>query len=348
MTHASGFGPVRPMTSRQRVLAALRREPVDRTPACNPTSVATVELMDRVEAPFPQANREPELMARLGATSYTELGFDTIMPVFSIIQESSALGCRIQWEQKDNWPTVKMQEPIWERPEDIRIPPDLLTHPDTRCVLDAIRLLRRRYGDDVAIIGKTMGPWSLGYHCFGVEPFLLLSLDDPDSIRAILDQLKEVTVQFGLAQIEAGADALTLPDHATGDLVSAEYYARYLQDLHAEFAQRLPIPLILHICGRTLDRMEYIAQTGVSAFHFESKNTPAESMAVVGDRMALVGNVNNPVTLFSQGPEQVRDEVVANLEAGVQLVGPECAIPLQTPIENLRAIPAALAAAAGC
>ena len=54
------------MTSRDRVLAALRRDEVDRTPICNPTSVATVELMDLVDAPFPQANREPELMARLG------------------------------------------------------------------------------------------------------------------------------------------------------------------------------------------------------------------------------------------------------------------------------------------
>ena len=108
---------VPPMTSRQRVLAALRREPVDRTPVCNPTSVATVELMDLVDAPFPDANRVPELMARLAATSYTELGFDSIMPVFSIIQESSALGCKIQWEQKDNWPTVKMREPIWQHPE---------------------------------------------------------------------------------------------------------------------------------------------------------------------------------------------------------------------------------------
>ena len=68
------------MTSRQRVLAALRREPVDRTPVCNPTSIATVELMDLVDAPFPDANRKPELMARLAATGYTELGFDTIMP----------------------------------------------------------------------------------------------------------------------------------------------------------------------------------------------------------------------------------------------------------------------------
>ncbi len=85
------------MTGRERVLAALRLLPVDRTPVCNPTSVATVELMDLVDAPFPAANRNPELMARLAATGYTELGFDTIMPVFSIIQESAALGCRIQW-----------------------------------------------------------------------------------------------------------------------------------------------------------------------------------------------------------------------------------------------------------
>ena len=85
------------MVSRSPVANAcwpLRREPVDRTPACNPTSVATVELMDLADAPFPDANRKPELMARLAATGYTELGFDTIMPVFTIIQESSALAAR--------------------------------------------------------------------------------------------------------------------------------------------------------------------------------------------------------------------------------------------------------------
>ncbi len=327
------------MTSRERVLAALRREAVDRTPVCNPTSVATVELMDLADAPFPDANRKPELMARLAATGYTELGFDTIMPVFSIIQESSALGCKIQWEQKDNWPTVKMREPIWSKAEDIRIPSDLLTHPDTRCVLDAIRILRKQFGDEVAIVGKTMGPWSLGYHCFGVEPFLLLSLDDPGKTKQCLDRLKEVTVQFGVAQIEAGADALTLPDHATGDLVSGEYYARYLRDLHIEFVERIPVPLILHICGRTVDRMEYIAQTGMAAFHYDSKNNPAESMAIVKKRISLVGNINNPETLFSKGPAEVRQAVIKNLEAGVQLVGPECAVPLQTTIENLKEIP---------
>jgi [methyl-Co(III) methanol-specific corrinoid protein]:coenzyme M methyltransferase len=333
---------VAPMTSRQRVLAALNRQPVDRTPVCNPTSVATVELMDLVDAPFPEANQQPELMARLAATSYTELGFDSIMPVFSIIQESSALGCKMQWEQKDNWPTVKMREPIFHDVGDIRVPADFLAHRDTRCVVEAIKILRREFGDEVAIIGKTMGPWSLAYHCFGVEPFLLLSLDDPGATKAVLDKLKAATIQFGLAQIEAGADALTLPDHATGDLVSGEYYARYLHDIHHEFAEKLPVPLILHICGKTEDRMESISTTGMAAFHYDSKNDPVQSMCLMHGRTALVGNINNPETLFAKGPEAVRAEVYKNLDAGVQLIGPECAIPLQTSIENLKEIPRAV------
>ena len=335
-------GAVGPMTGRERVLAALNLEPVDRTPVCNPTSVATVELMELVDAPFPEANREPELMARLAATGYTELGFDTIMPVFSIIQEASALGCKIQWEQKDNWPTVKMREPIWEDVEDIQIPEDFLTHQDTNCVLEAIRILKDEYGDEVAVIGKTMGPWSLGYHCFGVEPFLLMSLDDPDKTKKCLDRMKKATIDFGVAQIEAGADALTLPDHATGDLVSGEYYERYLRDLHIEFVEEIPIPLILHICGRTVDRMEFIAQTGMAAFHYDSKNEPGESMEAMKQRISLVGNINNPETLFSKGPREVREEVVQNLESGVQLIGPECAIPLQASIDNLKEIPRAV------
>jgi len=338
---------VNPMTSRERVLAALRLEPVDRVPVCNPTSVATVELMDLVDAPFPDANRKPELMARLAATSYTELGFDTIMPVFSIIQESSALGCKIQWEQKDNWPTVRMREPIWGDVDDIRIPDNLLTHPDTKCVLDAIRILRSEFGDEVAIIGKTMGPWSLGYHCFGVETFLLMALDDPGKTMQCLDRMKEITVEFGIAQIDAGADALTLPDHATGDLVSADYYKRFLRDLHMEFAERIKIPLILHICGRTVDRMDDIAQTGMAAFHYDSKNKPQESIDAVKGRIALVGNINNPETLFAKNPEDVRNEVLANLEAGIQMVGPECAIPLQTSLENLLEISKTVKSGAG-
>jgi [methyl-Co(III) methanol-specific corrinoid protein]:coenzyme M methyltransferase len=333
---------VSPMTSRQRVLAALKREPVDRTPVCNPTSVATIELMDLVDAPFPQANRDPEMMARLAATGYTELGFDTVMPVFTIIQESSAIGCKIQWEIKDNWPTVLMNEPIWTRYDQVKVPDNWISHPDAQCVIEAIKILRRDLGDDVAIVGKAMGPWSMAYHTLGVENFLLWSLEDPDGTRRTLDILKVMTIEYAKAQFEAGADAITLPDHATGDLVSADSYNEYLTELHKEMSAEIPGPIILHICGHTEDRMDYISQTGMAAFHYDSKNDPATSMGIIDNRISLVGNINNPQTLYNDGPEEVKAEVYRNLDAGVNLIGPECAIPLRTAIENLKAIPQAV------
>ncbi|NQW17862.1 MAG: MtaA/CmuA family methyltransferase [Chloroflexi bacterium] len=330
------------MTSRERVMNALAGKPVDRTPVANPTNVATVDLMDMVGAPFPDANRDPVLNARLAETGYTELGFDVIAPYFSIIQESSALGCEMQWEQKDNWPTVRMTNPIWKEPEDINIPDDFLEHPDNQAIIGSIRILKEKYGDEVAIVGKTMGPWTLAYHLFGVEPFLLMTIDSPEKTMDALHRLKEISVLFGRAQIDAGADVITFPDHATGDLVSGEYYHRYLQDIHSEMVERLPAPIILHICGKTLDRMDYIAQTGMAAFHFDSMNDPAEAMEIVDGRISLVGNINNPVTLYSKGPEAVREEVYRALDAGVQLIAPECAIPLRTKLENLLEIPAAI------
>jgi len=77
-----------------------------------------------------------------------------------------------------------------------------------------------------------------------------------------------VTVEFGGRRCKRARTRSRCPITATGDLVSARCYASYLRELHAELVERIPAPVILHICGKTLDRMEHIAQTGVAAFHF--------------------------------------------------------------------------------
>ena len=126
------------MTKKERVFSALNRQEVDSPPVANPTSVATVEMMDLVDAPFPEACRSAELNARLAATEITEFDFDSIAPYFSIIQESSAIGCDMQWEQKDNWPTVRMSNPIWQSASDVKVPKDFLEHKDTKVIIDSI------------------------------------------------------------------------------------------------------------------------------------------------------------------------------------------------------------------
>jgi MtaA/CmuA family methyltransferase len=325
-----------PMSPKRRFLSALFGGRVDRTPAGNPTSIATVELMEATGAHFPDAHLDPEKMAKLAAGGHDLLGYDTIAPIFSVQQEAAALGCDVDWGDLTNMP-ANTNSPFSD-PEAIPIPADFLERPSTRVVLEAMQLLRRGYGDRVAIVGKVMGPWTLAYHLYGVQPFLEDTILEPERVRRFLEVLKEATLLFGRAQMQAGADVLVVADHATGDLVSPRAYRDFLLPVHQEITAALGCPTILHICGDTTNRLDYISQAGFDAFHFDSKVNAGEALAIVDGRISLVGNVNNPETLLHGTPEQVKEEVRALLEAGVEIVGPECAVPLVTPNRNLAAI----------
>jgi [methyl-Co(III) methanol-specific corrinoid protein]:coenzyme M methyltransferase len=213
-----------------------------------------------------------------------------------------------------------------------------LQRPSIKAVLDAITILRHQYGHKVAIVGKVMGPWTLAYHTHGLQDFLAETLLEPNKVRAFLDHLKEVSVLFGRAQIAAGADVLCIADHATGDLVGPWTYRDFLLPVHKELTQRLGCPTVLHICGNTLDRMDDICEAGFDCFHFDSKVDARDAVAQIAGRMSLIGNVNNPEVLLHGTPEQAAEHTQYAIDAGVQVVGPECAIPLQTPLENLQAI----------
>jgi len=87
--------------------------------------------------------------------------------------------------------------------------------------------------------------------------------------------------------------------------------------------------------------MDYFSQSGYPCYHFESRNDAREAVRVVAGRMTLAGNVNAPETILRGTPEDVRLEALYAMAAGVDLVGPECAIPATSPNANLVAIPAA-------
>jgi [methyl-Co(III) methanol-specific corrinoid protein]:coenzyme M methyltransferase len=324
------------MTPRERFLTALQGGPTDRPCVGSATSMATVGLMERSGHWFPEAHLDPSAMCGLAATCALVLGYDNIAPVFSVQHEAEALGCEVDWGAPKSMPAAKTHP--WRSARDVAIPDDLLDRRSLVVVLEALGMLRDRWAGEYAIVGKVFGPWTLAYHLFGVEAFLMMTLDDPAQVHEILAQLKEVAVAFGAAQIEAGADVLTLADHATGDLVSPRVYEAFLAPIHAELAERIGCPLILHICGNTKDRLRAIANTGLCCFHFESKVPAAEARRIVGDDIRLMGNLNNPEVLLNGTPAEVARAVRAALEAGVDIVGPECAVPLTTPIENLQAV----------
>jgi [methyl-Co(III) methanol-specific corrinoid protein]:coenzyme M methyltransferase len=302
------------------------------------TSIACKDIMARQGVYFPQGHTDPEAMFKLALAGHTLLGLDVVMPLFGVCHEAAAMGCRVNWGSPDMMP--ESGRPIYSSSSDIAVPPDLLTRPGCAVPLRALTLLRRELGEEAAVCGKVFGGWTQAYHYFGLESFLIKTITEPDEVKRILEKLLPVTLEFARAQIEAGADCLLLADHATRDLCSPATYRDFLSGLHGYLAETIKVPLILHICGNTSDRIGMIAHTGVACFHWDTKTgTPAEVRRLAGDQMALMGGIST-LRLLQGTPEEIAALARDAAQADIDVVGPECAIPLSTPLANLQAITA--------
>jgi MtaA/CmuA family methyltransferase len=327
------------MSPKRRFLTALLGGKPDRTPVGNVVSAATVEQMRLVDAWFPDVHADANLMARLATAGHTLLGFDTLMPVFSVTQEAAALGCEVDWGGPETMPTVRSNP--YAHTSEFELPQGWMDALSIQVVLEALRLLRQQSGDRLVIVGKVMGPWTLSYHMMGMAEFLMATKLDPERVRACMNTLKAVTLAFARAQIQAGADIICLADHASGGIVSPRAYCEFLQPLHQEIFSAIGAPTVLHCCGNTTDRIKYFAETGVDCYHFESQVDIASAVAQARIRpapMTLMGNINNPTTLLSGSHAEVLQACAKAIQGGVQILSPECAVPLITPIDNLRAL----------
>jgi len=322
------------LSSKRRFLSAFCGGKPDRTPVGNVVSIATVGLMEEAGAWFPQAHLETAAMVKLAAAGHTVLGYDTIMPVFSVVQEAAALGCAIEWGNPEMMPSAK-SHPFAEE-DSMRIAEGWMEADTIQVVLASLRDLRNIYGHEVVIVGKVMGPWTLSYHMLGIEEFLISTLTDPQRAQRALHTLKDVTIAFAKAQMQAGADIICLADHATGGMISPIAYRDLLLPVHQVILREIGCPTVLHCCGNTTDRLQYFTQAGFDCYHFESQVRLEEAVSAARGKMTLMGNLNNPELLLSGSVEQVAEACRKVIHAGVQILSPECAVPLKTPMENLQ------------
>ena len=256
-----------------------------RPPAGNPTSIVCHDLMDAAGISFPEAHVEAHAMAELALAGHEIIGFDTVMPEYSVHQEAAALGCHVDWGSGTRCPTVGTFP--YADFSKVEVPENILEKPSMRVVLEALSILRRHVGGKAAIIGKVMGPWTLAYHMAGTQNLLLqVGLGEQEKVSRMLRELMPVSVAFAKAQFQAGADLVVLADHATGNLVGAYHYQEYLLPLHQEMTAMIGGPLILHVCGNCLDRLELFADAGFDGYHFEWQVDSKVAVGKVGHRFA--------------------------------------------------------------
>jgi [methyl-Co(III) methanol-specific corrinoid protein]:coenzyme M methyltransferase len=298
-------------------------------------SIATTEALDEFKYDFVKVHSDADTTAALAAYEYDELGFDCIAPYFSVVLECAAMGAEINWGSNSSYPAA--MSTVFSEPEQVKIPAGYLDKPTTKSLIEAIKKLKAKYGGKALIIGKVMGPWTLSLRMFGMEETLIATIEEREKLAAIMKGLLEFSKIFAAAQLEAGADVVTVADHTTGNLVSPLVYRDFVLPLHQELNKMFPGKLILHCCGNTEDRVHYFSQANFLVYHFESAND-IKKIISRANGMPLTGCINNPTTLFSGTPADVYAEAENILKEGIRILSPECVVPLQTNSRNLKAI----------
>ena len=313
-----------PPLRNDRLLRALRREPVDRTPVWImrqagrylPEYRATRERAGS----FLNLMRSPELACEVTLQPLARFDLDAAILFSDILTIPDALGLGLYF--------VEGEGPRFERPVRSAGDIDALRLPDIEralpYVFDTVRLLRRELAGSVPLIGFSGSPWTLACYMVeggGSDDFRLiksLSYTDPAALHRLLVLLADTVADYLEAQAAAGAQALMLFDTWGGVLSTAAYrefslayQARVVERLSASAASR-ELPLIAFTKGGGQWLAEQ-AGIGAAALGVDWTQELGAVRAATGGRVALQGNLD-PIALFAP-PDRIRAEVARVLQS---------------------------------
>ncbi|MDX1442136.1 MAG: uroporphyrinogen decarboxylase [Gammaproteobacteria bacterium] len=301
-----------------RLLRALLREPVDRTPVWMmrqagrylPEYRATREKAGS----FVKLMKNPELACEVTLQPLERYPLDAAILFSDILTIPDAMGCGLYF--------VKGEGPRFENPVRDRAGVDSLGMPDPEddlgYVMDAVRTIRKALDGRVPLIGFSGSPWTLATYMveggsskdFSRIKGMLYS--QPDVLHALLDKLADSVASYLTAQVQAGAQALQIFDTWGGSLSNAayrEFSLQYMQKIVARLpreheGRRIPVILFTKNGGLWLEAM---AETGCDALGLDWTINIGDARRRVGDKVALQGNMD-PGALYGS-KERIREEV---------------------------------------
>jgi len=326
-------------TPKERLYRALKKMDVDRMPAVCFTQTATVEQMEVCGAFWPEAHEEPELIAKLAEAGHTVIGYEAIRVPFDITAEAEFFGCKLKAGTREQQPSVVGH--VAAVPEDVDRLKEFKFGGSTRAdrIIESVRILKAKYGDEIPIIGSMIGPFSLAQHLNGDNWFMGLMTEDP-VVQPLIDMTTDFCIKYAQEMVKAGACCIVIIDPtASYELLGDDFYAQFAIPYHkkiAEAMQAMDVPTVLHICGDTTKGIYLMDQAGIEAISVDQK-VDVKAAAAASKTAVIVGNLD-PVQLLWKGtPENVKEECAKVFERGAKIVTIGCGTVSATPTENLKA-----------
>lgn len=331
------------LTSRERVLNLFAGKETDR-PACySGMGNVTVAGLKELGYKFPEVHRDAKKMADLAATTHKMFGFECAVVPFDLCVEAEVLGCEMNaYDDVDQllYPTIKEKAiHSLEEMTTFPVPQDLAGSGRVPVVAEALRMLKKDIGDQVAIGTYLVAPFTLAGQLMDLNDLFKLSFKKPDVINEMLDRLANVLIDLAGIYREAGADYICIREMgATTDILSPRSFKKIIQPHLMKIRQALDFPNVLHICGSTNSVIPQMYECGYDAISLELKNDMAKTREDIGSEPLVFGNLDAYAILCTLGVEEVEKAVINALESGVDAVWPGCDIWPDAKPENMLAM----------
>lgn len=303
-----------------RLLRALLRQPVDRTPLWIMRQAGRYLPEYRAAraraGSFMTLMQTPELACEVTLQPLARFPLDAAILFSDILTIPDAMGLGLSFDNG-----LQFARPV-RRGADIERLSVVDPEAQLGYVMAAIRLIRAELGGRVPLIGFAGSPWTLATYMvegasskdFAKVKGLLF--DQPALLHRLLDLNARSVIDYLNAQIAAGVQAVMLFDTWGGALGSEQYrefslrYMAQVTDGLQRHADDRQVPVVLFTKGGG-QWLEAMAETGCDALGLDWTTSLADARRRVGDRVALQGNLD-PCALYAS-PEKIRAAAAAVL-----------------------------------
>ena len=182
-------------------------------------------------------------------------------------------------------------------------------------IYETVKLVKAMLPSDKTMLGFAGSPWTVATYMVAGEgsrdqhQTRAMAYRDPGAFAAIIDAITDVTIEYLIGQILAGAEAVQLFDSWSGSLAPAEFERWVIAPnarIVAALAQRFPqVPVIGFPKGAGEKLPAYARETGVNALGLDETIDPLWAAAVLPAGLPVQGNLD-PLLLIAGGAELER------------------------------------------
>ena len=265
---------------------------------------------------------------------------DGIPVTFDLQIEAEALGCNMAWSDQ-NPPAVISHPLAGEKTlNDLKIPgPD-----DGRIglVLEAAKHIREKH-PDLSLYGLVTGPFTLALHLLGTDIFMKM-FEDESAIKELMNFTMEVGKAMSGYFLNAGCDVIAVVDPMTSQ-IGPDQFRQFITAPVANifaFIKKNNGLSSFFVCGYAQQNIEAMCECKPDNISID-ENIPLDWVKDIclDRKISFGGNLKLTVVLLMGSPEDCQKHALECMELGGTkgyILAPGCDLPLNTPVENLKAI----------